>query len=315
MFWLFVSIGLVLTLALILLIFSIYINLRTGEAEVVPEPQYIGVEGHRLAYWSYGQGPTLVLLHGLGASSYSWRFVVSLLQQQFKVVTLDLLGFGLSDRPADFSYNLDDQVRILHEALKKIAPAPAVIVGSSMGGNLALWLHKQFPLFCENYVLLAPAVFGSRLTGVWARHSRLWAWSYFFINPMTLPWLVRAVVGTWAPLHRNSLRHYGQSVNSRQKMEVFLRATACVGDARLPECLATASARVLLLWGSHDRLVPAWIIDKLAEKIPHVVLQKIAGGSHHPHEQFPEQIATAITNFYSQRPASLDSTSSPKRLD
>ena len=69
------------------------------DAEIGP-PRYVGVEGQRIAYRDFGSGPTVVLLHGIPTWSYLWRNVVpALVSRGLGVVTIDLLGFGESDRP------------------------------------------------------------------------------------------------------------------------------------------------------------------------------------------------------------------------
>jgi pimeloyl-ACP methyl ester carboxylesterase len=87
----------------------------------------------------------LVFVHGLGCvrQGFDGAFEVPALRDEFKILTLDLLGFGASDKPSSFSYELEDQANIVVEQIKTIAPQRLIIVGHSMGGVVGLLAAKQ----------------------------------------------------------------------------------------------------------------------------------------------------------------------------
>src|SRR5690606_35000365 len=71
------------------------------------QKNYQTVFGHKIFYTQEGSGPHLLLIHGIGASHYVWRFITPLLAKHFTVTAIDLLGFGKSDKPITFLYDLD----------------------------------------------------------------------------------------------------------------------------------------------------------------------------------------------------------------
>ena len=81
---------------------------------------FIDIDGRTIHYTVQGSGPALVLVHGFGGSTYAWDKLTPLLASQYTVYALDLLGFGLSDKPADASYALPAQADIVCALIKKL---------------------------------------------------------------------------------------------------------------------------------------------------------------------------------------------------
>ncbi len=95
----------------------------------------------RLAYRDQGKGKPILLLHGFGASSYTWRHVEpALLTSGYRVVTLDLKGFGLSDKPFDEDYSIFDQAALVSQFIDYLGLKKLSVVGHSLGGGVALVL-------------------------------------------------------------------------------------------------------------------------------------------------------------------------------
>ena len=78
--------------------------------------QYFTYKNNKIAYWEEGQGPTLLLIHGFPTASWDWHKMWGDLTQRFRVIAPDMIGFGYSDKPKDYTYSITDQAR-LHEAL------------------------------------------------------------------------------------------------------------------------------------------------------------------------------------------------------
>jgi len=85
-----------------------------------------------------GRGRPLVLLHGLGGSGYAWRQVVPALAKSYRVITLDLMGFGRSDKPMHDRYAPADHAQVVLAALRALDVRGAALVGHSLGGLVAL---------------------------------------------------------------------------------------------------------------------------------------------------------------------------------
>ncbi|MEK7355356.1 MAG: alpha/beta fold hydrolase, partial [Bdellovibrionota bacterium] len=88
--------------------------------ELIPDSKYVDVEGVKLHYLQAGEGPDVVLLHGIGASVYIWRFLFPILQKRHRVTAIDIAGFGKSAKDPRRDYGLDAQAELLTRALKMI---------------------------------------------------------------------------------------------------------------------------------------------------------------------------------------------------
>ena len=125
-------------------------------------PRFVTVDSTRLQVIEAGRGPTVVLIHGLAASVYSWRYTMpALVQAGFHVVAFDNRGFGSSDKPAH-GYSNADYVGLLLGLMDSLGVSDAVLVGHSMGGSIAAEAALAHPERVTGLVLVDPAGFGVR---------------------------------------------------------------------------------------------------------------------------------------------------------
>lgn len=117
----------------------------------------VKVEGFRLVYLEGGQGAPLILLHGLGADKDNFLLVARSLGKRFRLIVLDLPGFGESDKPPDQSYAISEQVRRLHAFSRALGIERFHLGGNSMGGFIAAAYAAEHPEDVETLWLLAPA--------------------------------------------------------------------------------------------------------------------------------------------------------------
>ena len=115
--------------------------------------RYVTVHGYRRAYVKAGTGPVLLLVHGIGDSSDSWRPVLEQLAEHHTVVAPDLLGHGRSEKPrAD--YTVAGYANGMRDLLSVLEIDRATVVGHSLGGGVAAQFAYQFPERCERLVLV-----------------------------------------------------------------------------------------------------------------------------------------------------------------
>jgi pimeloyl-ACP methyl ester carboxylesterase len=115
--------------------------------------QYVTIHGYRRAYVRAGSGPALLLIHGIGDSSDTWRPVVAQLAEHYTVIAPDLLGHGRSEKPrAD--YSVAGYANGMRDLLSVLQVERATVVGHSLGGGVAAQFAYQFPERCERLVLV-----------------------------------------------------------------------------------------------------------------------------------------------------------------
>lgn len=105
---------------------------------------------------------TVIFIHGFSASSHFWDNIKHKLANQYQIITVDLLGFGESDKDDWLNYDVEDQAKSLFLALfksGKILAKDIVLVGHSMGSLVAIEFTKRYPLFVKNLILVSPPIY------------------------------------------------------------------------------------------------------------------------------------------------------------
>jgi pimeloyl-ACP methyl ester carboxylesterase len=271
---------------------------RKAFAEFVPSSQFVSVNGRQVHYVQAGNGPDLVLLHGIGASIFIWRFIFPLLSASYRLTAIDLPGFGKSERTELNDYSLDFQAQTIMNALSELNINQPVLIGSSMGGAIALWMSKLAPDRFSDIIALAPAT-DHKLAPRFA--YRLGFFSGLFkalLNRFTMRLILKRVVTRHEMIDTRMIDSYLRPFQEAESaMKPFWAATKILSDRRLPRDLHNVKARTLIIYGDRDRLVPITVVQNLAAALPNATLLIHLGGGHHIMEDEPAWTAEAIVNF------------------
>jgi pimeloyl-ACP methyl ester carboxylesterase len=241
-----------------------------------------------------------VLIHGIGASLYIWRFLMPLAARRYRVVALDLPGFGQSDKRRDADYGLDAQANRVTAFLDQLGVGEACLVGSSMGGTIALWMARQNPRRFSRVVGIAPAtqprlplVNLSRLRHVPVRAHR-------WINSRVMKQLLRQVTARPELMTDEAIDQYLRPYrDSGDGTVTFLLATRILQDARLPKALRDVQSSCLILYGMNDRLISLRMMQDLESLIPRAKLLVHPTAGHHSMEDEPDWVMAEIDHIHS----------------
>lgn len=256
--------------------------------------RWIRVDGLRLRTLEAGRGDTtLLFLHGYGESLLAWRQVLDHFTPQYRVLAVDLPGFGLSDKPPG-NYDYPSYARWLGDLLTRRTRGPVIVVGHSMGGQLAAGLALDHPERVVAAVLIAPAGAGiSPLlsdTGGIAAPSTQWvvnALSYVF--PVHDPAWLRdpAAVAGYDPAADSTA---GNAARQVLRQFDFAALAHRFGDLRQP---------VLLIWGRQDPTIPFDIGQRIAADLPCRQFVSLLA-LHRPHQTAPETVIAEMDAFLRQ---------------
>ena len=248
-----------------------------------------------------GSGPTLLLLHGTGASTHSFRELMPLLARRFRVVAPDLPGHAFSTPPARFEPTLQASAAALDELLSALQLRPQVAVGHSAGAALLAQMVLDGSLAPQLLVALAGALVPFRGVGtaLFAPAARLLAQSS--LAPRLLALRAR---------DKNSVervvRSTGSSLDARG-VELYRRLACCPGHVSavlkmlavwdlgpLLSALPRLPVPLLLLAGQDDLAVPVQQLRDVAARVPGARLQVVSGTGHLLHEEQPEAVARLL---------------------
>lgn len=270
-------------------------------AELIPDSHFLEIGDLRMHYIQAGAGDDLVLIHGIGASTFTWRLLFPLLQGRYRVTAIDLPGFGLSSKLPARDYGLDAQSQAVAEALTALKIEKATLIGSSMGGAISLWMAKLFPERFSRVVTLSPAT-NSSVVPTQLRHVALASpLLRRALNKAFIKRMVTRVVSDPALITDSVIEAYMKpfTEDNGSGVRSFWLAMSLLSDRRLPRELKDLKADVLILYGARDLLVTRRSIQQLVKVLPKAQLVINEKGGHHVMEDNPDWTAERIEEFIS----------------
>lgn len=273
---------------------------RLGPLEaILPESCYLEVGGVKLHYIQAGSGPDIVLLHGIGASVFIWRYLFPLLQVRYRVTALDLAGFGKSAKAPDRDYGLDAQTELVAQALSLLKLDSPLVVGSSMGGAITLWLAKTFPERFPKVAVLSPATDSSIIPTQVRYMAAAAPFLKRALNKRTMKLILARVLARRELITDEVVDAYLAPFLDEEghAVRAFWSATALLSDRRLPRELSEIKSTVLIVYGERDLMVSKRSIRKLMKIIPDPLLVSHAEGGHHIMEDEPAWVVSALEDF------------------
>ena len=245
-----------------------------------------------------GKGKDVVLIHGLGASVYIWRFVIGILARKYRVTALDLPGFGRSSKNK-VKYDLDAQTKRLLEFLDILKIKNAHLVGSSMGGALALWLGRAAPERVKKIVAMAPATDSSLVKlPISLLHSQRKAGARFFETDFVKNKILSRVLYNKNLFTDENKKFYFEPYSGNPNaIYSFIEALRLIKDKRLPGSLRNLDKDVLLYYGKFDNMVPLKNMESLDKLLPSSQLFIDDRAGHHPMEDSPETVSKEVLAF------------------
>jgi len=260
--------------------------------------RFVEAAGLRWHVQTLGDGPAVLLLHGSGGATHSWRDVAPLLAARFAVIAPDLPGHGFTTRPPDGRLTLDGIAADLRALLDALGVEPAGLVGHSAGGALALRLAAMQPpravvginaaLVPPNALLsafapLAQAIAGSSIVGTLAAAL---AESDFVFDS-----LMRSTGSRIAPAQLALYHAFARSsVHAGAVMAMFAGWNLASLDALLP----SIRTPVTLVVGDRDGWVPPSDAGRIVRRLPDARVVTLAGAGHLAHEEQPARAAEII---------------------
>ena len=138
-------------------------NTRDGfEAEYPFASRFLNVDGHRIHYIDEGTGPVLLMVHGNPTWSFAWRNFVKDLSQDYRVIAIDHLGCGFSDKPQEYDYCLANHIQNLTTLITDLELNNITLFAHDWGGAIGMGAANQFPERFERFVLFNTAAFRSQ---------------------------------------------------------------------------------------------------------------------------------------------------------
>jgi pimeloyl-ACP methyl ester carboxylesterase len=263
----------------------------------------------KISTLSAGEGEPVICVHGLGATKASFLPTVAALADHYRVIAMDLPGFGDSNKPIAAAYDAPYFARAIEALLDELEIERAHLIGNSMGGRVAIEMGLLRPERTEKIALLSPAL-------AWLRNRR---WRWLLRAPLPMLGLIQPAPRVITePIVRN-LVPGGKDGWSAAGVDEFLRSFLTPrgrvafyeaarniyldephGEQGLWTRLAEMSPETLFIWGRQDQLVPIAFMKHVEGALPAARHLELDCG-HVPQLEAPKETHRAIREFFAER--------------
>jgi pimeloyl-ACP methyl ester carboxylesterase len=259
------------------------------------ERQVFDYQCIKINYYQAGQGAPVILLHGFGACTYTWRHLAPELAKDHRVFALDLKGYGLSDKPADGKYAVSDQADMVAAFIRARDLHNLVIIGHSMGGGVTLMTYfkvrPDVPARIRKLVLIDSAGYPQKMP--------------WFIRLARIPVVNRLITRLLSPRFAtymvlkkcyydndkiteeqiDTYAYYGSLPGAREAVRQTARQIMPADIEALTAQYQTIQVPVLIIWGAEDEVVPVSVGKKFQRDIPDAELVIFPKCGHIPPEE------------------------------
>ena len=268
--------------------------------------RFVDVDGVRVHYQEAGDkhAPALVLIHGFASSTVVWSKVfLKLAEAGFRVIALDLLGYGYSAKPRNGEYTIAGQAKLLTRLLDTLGIPSALFVGSSYGGAVAATCAIDYPDQVEKLILVGTVNNNRPLAFTLLR---------LFGSPLFGDVVSPLLIGSRRLLRRRMKQVYDRHewvlderrVDARHlplraagTQRAIIRTVRGWDAERISRDAHLITQPTLLLWGENDQEIPLADGARLHEEIPGSRLIIFLECGHLPHEEYPEAFTSVVIDF------------------
>lgn len=267
---------------------------------------FVDVDGVRVHYQEAGdaRAPAMVLIHGFASSTLVWSKVfLKLAAAGFRVIALDMLGYGYSAKPRTGEYTIDSQARLLMRLLDALGIPRAIVVGSSYGGAVAATCALDYPDRVEQLVLVGTVNNNRPLAFMLMR---------LFGSPVFGDVVSPLLIGSRRLLRQRMKRVYDRHswvlderrvdarhlpLRAASTHRAIIRTVRGWDAERISRDAHLITQPTLLIWGETDREIPVADGERLHAEIPGSRLIVFSNCGHLPHEEYPEAFVDVVTDF------------------
>jgi pimeloyl-ACP methyl ester carboxylesterase len=254
---------------------------------------------------------TFLLIHGYGASTFTWRYWAPRLAERGQVVMLDMKGFGRAPKPDDGRYGPEHQAELVLRLIAERDLRDLTLVGHSLGGGVALLtafgLLDRDAERLRRLVVVAGAAYDQKLPPFvkLSDHPRLSSLLFRALGPkLVVRVVLQSIVYDRATVDADQVRGYAGPLASADAVRALIASARQI----FPEGLERMTARYpeltvpsLIIWGRHDRVVPLWVGERLARDLPNARLHVLDRCGHLPAEELPDASWSLLEAFLDGR--------------
>ena len=269
----------------------------------------VTLHGHAFSYSDSGTGPALLFIHGILGSQKQWGHLVDRLDEDHRLIVPDLFGHGESAKPVG-DYSLGAHAATLRDLLDRLGIERVSLVGHSLGGGIAMVFSYLFPERVDRLVLVSSGGLGREVSPL--LRSATLPGAEYVLPVIASGWMRDRIASAGRLLGSVGVRPSRDltevwdgftSLGDADTRRAFLATTRAVIDpggqsVNAHDYLPDATPiRTLVVWGTKDRMIPAWHAASATTSMPHCRVELFQGAGHFPHLDDPDRFAALVREF------------------
>lgn len=265
------------------------------------QSQYFTVGNHRLHYIDVGSGPLLLFVHGTPCWSYDYAAVIAQLSQHYRCIAIDLMGFGLSDKPQDYDYSTPHHAQILAAFVQQLDLTNITLVLHDFGGPIGLSMALENTERMAGLVLLNTWMWSSEDDPQYRKMKKI-------LRSPLLPFLYLRL--NFSPRFLLPAAFFDKKkLEKRQYTSPFSQKSERYGALAFARSLLhdqgwfqqlwhrrqqLAHLPVAVVWGMNDPIMGTQYLDKWKAGFPQAQITEVDRCGHCPQVEQPNEVARAI---------------------
>jgi pimeloyl-ACP methyl ester carboxylesterase len=279
----------------------------------------IDLGGHRYHYVDEGQGETLLLVHGNPTWSFYWRDLIRALTPKYRVIAVDHMGCGLSDKPRHYAYRLGQHIENLKTLVERLDLRGVTLLAHDWGGPIGLGAALACQQRFARYVLFNTAAFRSTRIPWRIRICRTPVLGRLAVQGLNA--FARAALGMavchqerMTPVVRAGLLAPYDTWTNRQAIYRFVEDIPLSASHPSYATLKGIEERLtqlavhpwMLIWGMRDWCFTPHFLERFLTFVPHAEVHRLADAGHYVIEDAHERVAPLVDQFIERHPTVLD---------
>ena len=277
------------------------------------QSHFLTIENNQMHYIDEGAGTTLLFVHGTPEWSFGYRDVIKQLRRSFRCVAIDLLGFGLSDKPKGTDYTCAGHSRRLTKFIEHLDLKNFSVIANDFGGSISLSYVLDHPNNVHKIVLFNTWMRSLKNDKHYSGPAKIlnsWLGRFLYLNMNTpVNTIMPAAYGDKRKLSPEVHRHYKAALPRGKRIAAYAFALELSNAnewwQNLWERLHTLSPnKFLFFWGMKDKFIPPNELENWKSRLPGIRCMMFEDAGHFVQEEKPDEMSKAIEEFIN--PVSAD---------
>ena len=258
------------------------------------QERHVTVNGNKIRYIEEGDSKnTIVLLHGLGGMAERWFPVVPFLSKKYRVIAVDLIGYGQSDKP-QVDYTPEFFRDSILGLLETLSLEKVFMIGTSLGGEIVAECAATQNSAIKKIVMVAPAGIMKKSTPVLDAYTM----AALYPNHESVKTAYQMMMGEKKEISSQSVENFISNMTRPNSKMAFLSTLLGMKNSPvITEKLKLIKIPALLIWGDADKMIPIEYSKEFASSIPDCNFVVMNGCGHTPYEEKPNEFSKIVLDF------------------